>query len=636
MSELAKVVRVAIHPAIGVARVGNSRKSGREGCFLCPELPGQHPLLNENENARDGSGALRRQGARFRLFGMDADGRVIRELTAADARITWRVRLANKKAAWHEFQQAFDIPASKGEIPNVRPLASVLRNRSVTDRARLVVDPGERILPSVVGARSARFDNGTFLGTRVDLGAALLDDDGRLIVLGGFGEAASPGGRPITDFANNDGWYDDVSDGPVDATVEIGGRKLEAVGAWVIVGPPNFAPGITPFITGWDVALEVMISKGLVAAPVRPAFDEHIRPILQRLSAAQWVNSGFALTFGWGSPADFSAADMLARLGDKGEATRPLRQAVFSSFRDPFSTSTQADRIPAVYGDAILIDPKTTDPREWMAILETQYGWLRQWADGDFDPGGAPPRDWDALSPAERANALDRAALEDCTGGPFHPGIEFTWPLRQPLLYDDAFPFRIKRRTAAEPELADQLTSSLALARGGPLDGSLAGDLTRWMALPWQGDTASCLSAYEDYAGEYVPTFWPARVPNDVITADGYAIVMDRKAKREDREKAFAVASRRKWLRGVSYDVEDTPKPRWLRIAGPQKFATSWPAIGVVVRKPGPSDLKSLPREMWVETFHSEPPQPPAGGMTPAAASPVSARDIRRRSRLDR
>jgi L-lysine epsilon oxidase-like protein len=632
------VVSVAVHPAIGVARVGNSK----DGFFVGPEVPGRHPLTGEP--ARDANGAFKRQAARFRLFGLDARQRVVREITARDANITWTVHVANKKAAWYDFQQAFDIPASMGEIPGVRPLASGLRNKNITGgaRARLVIDPGPRTLRGNTTAdqRKVRFNTGTFLETPVDLGVAQLDDEGRLTVLGGFGESRAPGEEDLVDFANNPGWCDDVSDGSIDATVEIGGRKLDAIGAWVIVGPPNFAPGIAPFVTGWDLAREVMIRKGLVDAPTRPSFGEHIQPILQRLSTAQWVNSGFALEFGWGTPADFSAAAMLARLSDPGDASRPLRQAIFAWFRNPLSKTTQADRIPAVYGDAILIDPKTTDPREWMAILETQYHWLDMWARGEFEPGLAPPPPvWEKLSPAERAVALDQAALEDCAGGPFHPGIEFTWPLRQPMLYDDKHPFRIKRRMLAEPTLPSELTSSFALAPGGPLDGSLPGDLSRWMALPWQGDTASCLSAYEDFSGEYVPTFWPARVPNDVITEKNYRTIMDGQASRELRHSAFATAQRRKWLRGVSYSDEDTSKPN-MRRGGPSKFVTSWRDIGVVARRPGPTDLHTLPDEMWVETERIAPPRPPVSAVSSREegedAGRPSALGLRRRSRLDR
>jgi hypothetical protein len=636
MSALDDVVSVAIHPAIGIARVGNSR----DKFFIGPEIPGVYPV----ESPRAG-GAFMRQAARFRVFGLDARGDVIREITTHDARIAWTVHLANKKAAWYEFNQAFDIPASMGDLPKVRPLASSLRNKGVTGdgRAALVIDPGPRTIDSAAAAkdpaqRTKRFDGGTFLGTPVDLGDASIEEDGTLVVRGGYGTSASPTNQPIVDFANNPEWYDDISDGSVDAVVQIGGRRLEAVGAWLIVGPPNFAPGITPFISGWDLVLEVMMKKGLVHRPVRPSFGEHIHPILQRLSTAQWVNSGFALEFGWGSPADFSDAALLSRLSDSDDASRSVRQAVFSLFRDPGSQTVQADRIPAVYGDAILLDPKTQDPREWMSVLNVQYDWLKQWAEGDFDPGFAPaPRNWDGLSPAERAAALDRAALEDCTGGPFHPGIEFTWPLRQPILYDDRLPFRIKRRNRAEPVLPLELTSSVALAHGGPLDGSAPGDLSRWMALPWQCDTASCLSAYEEYSGEYVPTFWPARVPNDVITGEKYKTIMDQNAPREERETAFATASRRKWLRSVSYSDWDTSKPPRTR-DGPTKFVTSWHDISVVTRQAGPPDLTTLPQELWVETGRPESPQHAgiAVAQTMPLGEPSSARGSRRRSRLDR
>ena len=46
--------------------------------------------------------------------------------------------------------------------------------------------------------------------------------------LGPIALAAAPRGAPITNFADNDGWYDDWCDGPVDATVTLpdGGGTL--------------------------------------------------------------------------------------------------------------------------------------------------------------------------------------------------------------------------------------------------------------------------------------------------------------------------------------------------------------------------------------------------------------------------
>ncbi|MGR7001784.1 tryptophan 7-halogenase [Yinghuangia aomiensis] len=79
------------------------------------------------------------------------------------------------------------------------------------------------------------------------------------------------------------------------------------------------------------------------------------------------------------------------------------------------------------------------------------------------------------------------------------------------------------------------------------------------MAIPWQTDTASCRSGYESQAGlaapydPYMPTFWPARVPNHVLTADDFAIVNKggpvTDAVPDSREAAFA--RRATWLRGL-------------------------------------------------------------------------------------
>ncbi len=57
-------------------------------------------------------------------------------------------------------------------------------------------------------------------------------------MLNGPGQAASLG-----NYANNDGWFDDVSDGPVRATVVLNGTTaaLTAMPAGVICPPPDFA-----------------------------------------------------------------------------------------------------------------------------------------------------------------------------------------------------------------------------------------------------------------------------------------------------------------------------------------------------------------------------------------------------------
>jgi hypothetical protein len=232
-------------------------------------------------------------------------------------------------------------------------------------------------------------------------------------------------------------------------------------------------------------------------------------------------------------------------------------------------------------------------------VLEIQYDWLRRWAEGDFEGDGVPAaRSWKDMTPAEQVAGLDRGVLDHTIGGPFHPGAEFTWPMRQPILYDA--PFRIKRRKGPAPDLPLALTSEVALTAGGPLDGSGPGDLTRWMACPWHTDTSSCLSAYRPYGGEYLPTFWPARVPNDVLTQENYDILIDPVKSPAEKEEAFNSSSRLRWLRGIKYDDDSYPPTIITDPLPTAVFVDKWWEVGIVTRAEGPG--APFPDEVWVET----------------------------------
>jgi hypothetical protein len=243
-----KIVAIKIHPAIGIARVGNSPSE----FFIGPEKPGVH--VRPPGGYRDAQGRIKRQAARFRLFGYDKNGKPVREITAKDASITWTVALANKKAEWIRFQG-----------PKSRTNKNLRRNPTVTDRRSLIIDSGPRSLNGP--NQSASFNSGTFLGTPVPLGDICTDKQGRLLVLGGFGRSGSPGNVPLNEnedqFANNDGWHDDVSDGPVSATVTFksNGARVVAAGAWFICAVPKFAPSIENIITLYDVLLQVAVDK---------------------------------------------------------------------------------------------------------------------------------------------------------------------------------------------------------------------------------------------------------------------------------------------------------------------------------------------------------------------------------------
>jgi hypothetical protein len=556
------VVRARIHPAIGIARIGNS-----DEWFIGPELPYSTPP--PEGGYRDASGRLKRQAARFRIFGYDEQDQVVAEITGADAEIAWEVHVANKKAAWYEFEVALDLPEAAGvRVPR--------RNATVRDRGKLVIDAGPQNI------RSGEFrvlDEGRFFDLPVTLGELQTDDSGRLVFTSGRGVSGTPlRGNPARDFADNDGWHDDTCDGPVRATVRVGDRDIPVEPAWVVVAPPNYAPGLASVQTMFDVIADAL---GLVAET--PSFTTEILPLFEQLAHAQWVNYGFFTRFGWRSPHDFLRPDVIARLSGDGE----FRRQMLPMFRNPDSTRPEPFAWPPLYGDAFSEFPFSG--RYDFAITRSRYRQLERWAAGDFvndyDPG------------AERSTAitsfgLDKAALYFCMGGPFHPGIEMTWPMRHASMY--SAPFRLRERTSPEPDYGEHMTSAIALMREGPLYSSAPGDLTRWMAVPWQTDTASCYAGYptERSRDPYLPAFWPARVPNHVLTAADYEVVMDAKRPMEERVAAFT--RRRKWSRRLDergdYEAQINAM---VRLFG---------EMGVVESRPGPG-LEEFPNEMYVESL---------------------------------
>jgi hypothetical protein len=206
----------------------------------------------------------------------------------------------DKKAAWYNFEIALDVPEA---IPCKRRNAALTGER----RKELVIDPGPRSIKGIDEKRAKyRFDSGKFVGKKVYLGELRTDEQRHLIFLGGRGvsDTAFPNNTPYT-FADNDGWYDDTSDGPVYAEVALRGQEkvLQADPAWVIVGPPNYAPDIISIQTMYDVMYDTF-QGSWVKRVTKPSFTQHVFPILQQFCDSQWVNYGFYVQFGWGGPND--------------------------------------------------------------------------------------------------------------------------------------------------------------------------------------------------------------------------------------------------------------------------------------------------------------------------------------------
>jgi hypothetical protein len=534
-----------IHPGIGIARLGNSP----DEFFIGPETPG-HPAEPAG-GFKDASGRVKRQAARFRIYGYDARNAVVQEVTLADARIVWTVHLTNAKAAWHQFA-------------NRHAPEQPLRNPQVTARERLVIDPGPR---TISGARTPGlpFDRGRFLDVEVPLGEIRTDDMGRLLVLGGAGcsQSAKPN-NPIRHYANNDGWHDDTSDGPVTAQIVLkNGVEVPVTPAWVIAAPPKFAPHHVNLITLYEVMGEVAMRQGWLAAPTSISFTRDIYPLLSRISAYSWVNATAFRGHGPGAGGDFLADPRLHALADAGPAQLETRQALFRRIRIPPNASPPPDDntrraqanfsfMPQLAGDMIADHGDVAEgvPETWLTLLATQYENLRQWAEGNFEadwPGAAPvPPPFYAIPVPEQPAALDRAALEWCAGGPFYPGIEITYIAEDPKLYLE--PYRFQPRL--EP-----------------------GAVTRPMALPWQADFYECNTDW-----------WPAQRPDDVLPEREYLEQL-RDWETGGRHSALVplLTRRLPWARGLP---DDEPPHDF---AGDNALARSWHELGFVVQRRAPT-----------------------------------------------
>lgn len=617
------VVSAAIYPGIGVARVGNSLENGND-FFDGPEVDSQ--LYLKSKKSRDNHGALKRQAQRFRIYGKTKSGKTV-ELTSENAEIEWTVILANKKASWYRFDTAMDLT----EVAEAQ-MKLPLRNPSVAARESLVIRPAPK---SISGKSKSgapyKFDEAQFMGIPVNLGELRTDEKGRLRVLGGLGKAGTPDPSkyPIFNesetqtFNNADGWYDDTSDGPVHATVKIAGSEIPVTSSWVIVTPPNYAPDIIGFRTLYDLMLNLYIDKkpewlskeiGYIEAT---SFTKHIMPLFKRLANLQWVNQGFSDSFSFLSSFNFESVDVLKKLSSTDSVLKSEREKIFNLFRIPGMDKNKSKHFslwPMLYGDTYGSFEDSDQANFFVA--NTQLKHLKNWLNGnfvnDFDVHFQPAQTLDDVPLENQPAMLTKAALDFCLADAFHPGCEVTWPLRHITTY--SAPFRINEKSGGNTQAVQNLKPSLnwndIFENAEPITKQGPGDLTRWMALPWHGDTTFCRSGYEPEVDPFLPTFWPARVPNQVLTEDAYKIVMNTTLSFEKRKAAFT--KREHWLRSLTGSAP----------AQMQQMVDHFADIGIIEARPGPSDRK-FPAVLLVENLGK--PFTTGGGTKSPDRSPVPA-----------
>jgi hypothetical protein len=503
---------------------------------------------------------VKRQAARFRVWEyVDKDGvwTPSREVTALHddvVDLTWVVHLANRKASFFEFTGPRESTPNGGKPARRNPGPDP---GTPEDSRTLEIDPLAR---SIVG-RSAEpvnlskgssatpdeefWPGGNPVPPIESLGQLRTDDAGRLIVIPAAGIAA---GRPhaiLDHYANNNGWFDDVGDGPITATLRLRAAdgtivEHEVEGAWLLVGPPDFAPPLPQVVTLYDALVDVAVRHlplptdealyrdgELSTLPAMAAdladggntlsthvvnFDADVAPILRAAVLATAVfeprpPQRFHLSFGDGELDQDSWTALSDPNVDNG-----LRAMVFERLRKPGTTSPPRndgeplidDRMPRLLGDDPYGDGQR---RRGLTLTRTQYAIMASWAAGSFV--GSRLDSTSLMNPpvAEdiTPHGLDRAALQNASGGAFFPGIEVSWLILEPALY--AAPFRIKHG-APTAYAADDVGTTVG-----------AGYFSRQMALPWLADFRDCKG--EDHP----PTtsthryfgWWPSQRPDRVF-----------------------------------------------------------------------------------------------------------------------
>ena len=543
MSEFDRPVAFcSIFPKIGIARLGNS-----DDYFVGPEAPG---LENSPENGyKDTSGQIKRQAAKFRIYGFDDAGAVIAELTSENTKsIQWRASVANKKAAWHAFaggdkaRRLFEGTLDPADTPPLR------NNDWPSDRRTLVI----KATASVSGTKqlSAPLEGPIYdLREPVYLGELRTDDHGRLLFLGGHGHS-----QPISHdtqyllnhYANNDGWSDDTCDGIVNADVTLSdGTSVPVRGqARVIVAPPDFAPHTDNLVTLHDVMEEAALDYDLpwhLSAPRPPKLRTHVSfldevyPILDRIVGYQWVNERALRGHGPGKRGDFLGDALLGALANENDPKGvTIREHILSLLRNPnlsgddAKTQANLNFMPQLSGDEG--DTTMGEPNTWLKVTKRQYETIQLWAQNKFagfaglqevqgalSKRGASLKPLDELPLAEQPFALTSGAMMACVGGPFFPGIEITSISWSKRFYEAAF------EVAADLE---------------------PGDVTKWMALPWQADFYECNTHW-----------WPAQRPDAVVSEFDYQeAVKDFPIEDDETDVRALLFPRKQWDRGVGSD----------------------------------------------------------------------------------
>ena len=244
----------------------------------------------------------------------------------------------------------------------------------------------------------------------------------------------------------------------------------------------------------------------------RPHFDQDLFPLFRAVSLQRWtVNL---------PERAIQAHDAVGRIRAEDDPGDTILTGL-AYVRDPNNARMSdigAPFMPLSTGDS---------GRAFLSVTRTQYFFLSQWNQGQFHRTPAPP--------PGLGEQLDKAVLYNCVGGDFGPGLELTFIVHDPALYQadwretGAGPFRIRaevldyhRAQASQPFLGMGYVP-LQPRPGGIESAPLQpGDVSKFMAVPWHTDFNACATHNPDPNPRQQKTLywaWPAQRPVTVHVA---------------------------------------------------------------------------------------------------------------------
>ncbi len=672
-----------IHPAIGMARVGNSTEyylgpetmaaSPQEGNAITGGLPIKPGTENTNitsSDLRDAQGRLKRQAARFKIFqypnvgeklsyptkggeevliGSTVDGKKVKD-------IIWTTHLANKKANCWEIDENANMgielykthqvtvdgktmtvstpPLRNPNFDSTSPQNPYTVNPADANRLKkLVIDAGPRAIKASQGNTPIRFDNATKAsyydknsgtiasqpnypiqfpatnGSAADgsdpisyLGEIITEPNGRLLVLGGHGLACAfdnkgnfDAKQPLCKDVDNDNWLDDTSDGPVTAVLVFDDGSQQAIegSAWAVITDPAYAPQTLNVVNLWDDVYNTWLesfnlqpevfSNGNYNPDYKPFFQDDIFPTLNSAHMQMWNTN---------LPDQAISAHERVKL--LTEQKPPFDIMKFIRNPDGSQNDNGAPLMPLSLGDS---------NQAFLTVSRQQYFFMQQWNKG-MSVGASK-------LPIGDGEQLDKTILVNCLGGRFSPGIDLTFIVRDPELYNKDWqnpavgPFRINAEVL---DYTSAIKDQPFLGVGYmPLrsDAVQPGDLCKFMAIPWHTDYNSCathtpapnpggnITDKNVYSGTVNTTLfwsWPAQRPVAVYTFDDLSANNGdiKKTKQRFSVRGEGTAAKENLVSpGCPVSLEfDTAAMNVGRYQDRRNILTEWVKIGTIIQGP--------------------------------------------------